>query len=59
MAKLTPIGRVSFPKLFEPSINDQGKKSWSVVLVFDKAAQATPEFAEMVKTIEQIGRAHV
>lgn len=53
MAKLTPIGRVSFPKLFEPSINDQGKKSWSVVLVFDKAAQATPEFAEMVKTIEQ------
>ncbi len=50
--KLTPVGRVSFPHLFEPTINDKGKKSWSVVLVFDKAAQSTPEYKEMVLSIE-------
>jgi len=53
MAKLTPVGRVSFPSLFEPRVNEQGKRSWSVVLVFDPAAQQTAEYAEMVKTIEQ------
>ena len=50
--KLTPVGRVSFPHLFEPTINDKGKKSWSVVLVFDKAAMDTAEYKEMVASIE-------
>lgn len=50
--QITPIGRVSFPHLFEPTINDQGRKSWSVVLVFDKAAQDTDEFKQMVAAVE-------
>ncbi len=49
---LTPVGRVSFPHLFEPTLNDQGKKSWSLVLVFDKAAQATDEYKAMVAAVE-------
>jgi hypothetical protein len=50
--QITPVGRVSFPHLFEPTINDQGKKSWSVVLVFDKAAQQTEEFKQMTAAVD-------
>jgi hypothetical protein len=51
--KLSPIGRVSFPRLFEPQVNDQGHKTWSLVLVFDKKAQESPEYAAMLKAIEE------
>jgi hypothetical protein len=50
--KLSPVGRVSFPRLFEPQVNDQGHKTWSLVLVFDKKAQSTPEYATMLAAID-------
>lgn len=50
--KLSPVGRVSFPRLFEPQVNDSGQKTWSLVLVFDKKAQATPEYAAMLKAVD-------
>lgn len=50
--KLSPVGRVSFPHLFEPQVNDSGQKTWSLVLVFDKKAQATPEYAAMLKAVD-------
>lgn len=51
--KLSPVGRVSFPRLFEPQLNDRGEKSWSVVLVFDKKAQETPEYKKMLASIDE------
>lgn len=46
---LTPKARVAFPNLFEAkSFNGQPAK-YNVVLVFDKAAQATPEFQRLKK----------
>lgn len=61
MAKsVSPIGRVSYPYVFEPQTNDNGTKSYSVVLMFDKtadlsemkaaAAKAEKEFLKGKKT---------
>lgn len=44
---ITPKARLAFPALFEArSYNNQPAK-FSATLVFDKAAQATPEFAKL------------
>jgi len=49
---ITPIGRISFPSLFKPKQNDRGENTWSVVIVFDKKAQATPEYKAMEEAIQ-------
>lgn len=48
MSKISPIGRVSFPSVFRPNEFD-GKKSFSVTLIFDKNA----DLSEMEKAIEE------
>ena len=52
---LTPEARVSFPNLFEPrKINEDDQTAkYSVTLLFDKKAQATPEYKKMVKAVEK------
>lgn len=52
MSNISPIGRISFPHLFKPQQNDRGENTWSVVIVFDKKAQASPEFKAMVAAIQ-------
>lgn len=37
----TPIGRVSFPKLFKPELNDQGIEVYSVALIFEPETDFT------------------
>jgi hypothetical protein len=46
---LTPTATLSFPHLVEPSAFGDGEPSYTAVLLFDKAAQATPEFAALKK----------
>lgn len=45
---ITPTGRAIWPRLFKPKPNDEGKLKYELTLVFDKAAQETPEFKAMV-----------
>lgn len=52
MSNISPIGRISFPHLFKPQQNDRGENVWSVVIVFDKKAQATPEYKAMEEAIQ-------
>lgn len=57
-ALLSPKGLCNFVHLFEakPGL-DGGEPKFSVILIFDKAAQATPEFARMrEKTKEAISK---
>lgn len=51
----SPKFRASFPWLFEPQPpmeGSVGEPKYSVVMLFDKAAQATPEFKAMKKLAE-------
>jgi hypothetical protein len=46
----TPVGIVSYPNLFVPKASDDepnGKKKYSVALILDEKAQATPEYKAM------------
>jgi hypothetical protein len=52
MSNISPIGRISFPHLFKPQQNDRGENTWSVVIVFDKKAQETPEYKAMEAAIQ-------
>lgn len=58
---MTPKFRVSFPQVFTPkAMEGSNVEKYSVVMLFDKAAQATPEFKAMKaaaqkKMIEQFG----
>jgi hypothetical protein len=52
MSNISPIGRISFPHLFKPQQNDRGENTWSVVIVFDKKAQATEEYKAMEAAIQ-------
>jgi hypothetical protein len=48
----TPIGVLSFPALFKPRAPSPGaEERFSVVLIFDPAAQATPEYKAMKKAV--------
>ena len=49
---ISPIGRVSFPQLFKPKQNDRGENVWSIVIIFDKKAQATDEYKAMEAAIQ-------
>lgn len=55
----TPKFRVSFPWVFEPQPpmeEGKGEPKYGVVMLFDKAAQATAEFANMKKLAEAAAR---
>lgn len=46
----TPIGLMSFPNLFTPKAVEAGKEArYSMTLIFDAAAQKSPEFAALKK----------
>lgn len=47
----TPEFRVSFPAVFEPSGMQGQEKKYSVTMLFDKKAQATPEYKALVDLI--------
>jgi hypothetical protein len=47
----TPEFRVSFPAVFEPSGMQGQEKKYSVTMLFDKKAQATPEYKALVALI--------
>lgn len=50
---ITPVGILSFPALFKPRSPTPGAEPrFSVNLVFDKAAQATPEYKKLVAAVE-------
>lgn len=49
--------RASYPKLFEPEINDQGKKVWSVALLVEDTPEGKKFLAEAEKAAEEVGRA--
>ena len=54
---ITPPCRASYPKLFEPEINDQGKKVWSVTLLIEDTPEGKKFLAEAEKAAEEAGRA--
>jgi hypothetical protein len=53
MASLrTPIGILSFPRLFVPKPRAMGAEAvFSISLLFDKVAQSTPEFAALRRAV--------
>lgn len=53
---MTPVGVLSFPKLFEPRTNDRGEKRYEINLVFDAAAQKTPAFKALKAAIDKEGQ---
>lgn len=52
MSNISPIGRVSFPNIFKPKQNDRGENVWSIVIIFDKKAQASAEYKAMEEGIQ-------
>jgi Protein of unknown function (DUF2815) len=51
---LTPPGIISFMNLVKPrAVVDGGEERYSCVLIFDKAAQARPEFKALEKAIDE------
>lgn len=52
-AILTPVGRASFPVLAQPKANESGDLKYSMTLIFDKAAQQTPEFRALKDAAEK------
>jgi len=52
MSNISPVGRISFPHLFKPQQNDRGENVWSVVVIFDKKAQASDEFKAMEAAVQ-------
>lgn len=54
---ITPALRASYPKLFEPEINDQGKKVWSVTLLIEDTPEGKKFLEAAEKAAEEAGRA--
>lgn len=54
---ITPDCRASYPKLFEPEINDQGKKVWSVTLLIEDTPEGRQFLAKAEKDAEEVARA--
>lgn len=52
----TPIGKLMFPSLFRPAVQQQGDPRYQAVLVFDTKAQQTPAFAELKAAVEAEAR---
>lgn len=51
---MTPIGMLNFPNLFAAKAPVEGAEPrFSVVLIFDKKAQATPEWAALVQAVNE------
>lgn len=51
----TPKFRVAFPQLFQAKAFDEKQEpKFSVMMLFDKEAQATPEFKAIVKRVAEI-----
>jgi hypothetical protein len=49
----TPVGTLSFPHLFKPKAPAEGAEPrYSINLIFDKAAQATPEYKALKDAIK-------
>lgn len=48
---LSPVGRVSFPN-FGGKLNERGDTKYDCVLVFDKEAQESPKFKQMMDAID-------
>lgn len=54
----TPVGILSFPAIFEPKKPaENAEPRFSIVLIFDEAAQKTPEFAELKKAAAACAKA--
>jgi hypothetical protein len=52
---VTPTARLSYPNLFKPRANKDkpgSEPKFSACLIFDKAAQATPEFKAMMAAVQ-------
>jgi hypothetical protein len=54
---VTPAVRASYPKLFEPDINDQGKKVYSIALLIEDTPEGKAFLAQAEKLAEETGRA--
>jgi hypothetical protein len=54
---ITPPCRASYPKLFEPEINDQGKKVWSVTLLIEDTEEGRTFLKAAEKEAEEAARA--
>ncbi len=54
---ITPECRASYPKLFEPEINDQGKKVWSATLLIEDTPAGKAFLAQAEKEAEEVARA--
>ena len=51
----TPVGILSFPVLFKPKAFTEGMDPrFSISLLFDKAAVATPEYTALKKAVHQV-----
>jgi hypothetical protein len=51
IAYRTPRFRVSFPVVFEPKAMEGGKPKYSVMMIFDKKAQASDAFKAIKKSV--------
>jgi hypothetical protein len=54
---ITPVGRISFPALFEPKPNRDNpseKPKYEINLIFDRAAQKTEAFARLEELVEDV-----
>jgi len=53
---VTPVARLSFPVLFKPrKVNpDDAQAKYSATLLFDKAAQKSPEFEKLKDAVEAV-----
>ena len=54
---VTPPCRLSYPKLFEPDINDQGKKVYSTAMLIEDTPEGRAFLAAAEKLAEETGRA--
>ena len=51
---VTPYARISYPRVFEPVADDNGKLKYSATLVFYPAEQKTPEFAALRADLKRV-----
>lgn len=54
---ISPRGTFAYPALFEPDGMEGQTPKYSVTIIFDKAAQATEEFAQLKKAVFQAAEA--